>query len=118
MPNDILATDPIARFVTACWAGNDKPWKPFLVFVGALLIIEFSASPRLNGIAYTHHTVILLGLMAFGIWVTLSMWRCASNSGPIWKAGWRILAILIAIPTLLAPIFLLSLPLFFELSAG
>jgi hypothetical protein len=95
----------VLGFVSACFNGNEKPWKPFAVFVVPVVIIELSGPRTLSYVPPIAGIAIQTIWLILGIWVVLSVWRCAKNASANWVAVWRIAAVICAIPAIAIPTF-------------
>jgi hypothetical protein len=104
----------VLGFVSACFNGNEKPWKPFVIFVVPLMLLELFGPRTLSYIPRIVGTAVEVVWLVLGIWVVLSIWRCARNTSSNWVAVWKIAAAICALPAIVIPaVFLAGTLLFY-----
>jgi hypothetical protein len=99
----LAASHRAFRFISACFTGNEKPWKPFLILVVPFMLLLLLGPRTLHYIPPIVGVAIQVMWIVFGIWVVLSIWRCARNTSTAWIAVWQIVAVICALPAIVVP---------------
>lgn len=92
--------------IRSAWKGEEKLWKVFWLYnflAGIFIGFVLGAIP--DGTAL--FTVVAIAALAWVIWATVSIWRCAFNAG--WK-GWGYIVRVLVVLSLISLVSDLLLP--------
>ncbi|ALM83103.1 hypothetical protein [Bordetella sp. N] len=79
-----MSTEKSKRFFSRCLDGEADLWRIFwLVYVSGEIIFRVWIRLGVEIVRETGHTHFVLGVLllhlVFGLWVVMSVWRCAKN---------------------------------------
>jgi hypothetical protein len=69
----------------AAWSGLEPLWLVFWVYgaIGSNLI-GYTFEKVADAVSPYVGLLLILPVMGYYVWVNVSIWRCAANSGPLW----------------------------------
>lgn len=98
--------------IRASWSGNERLWKVFWIYNWLFgTAIGIGSEAAANVLPWPALLVIGLLTVAWAIWITVSLWRCAFNAS--WR-GWGYIVRAIVVVSVVAAIFGILVALFDE----
>ena len=99
----------VAETIGAYWAGRGPLWKVFWVWGVAgswILAALFLLAATTIGVNWPVYLVTAVIMIAYTVWILVSVWRCADNAEEQWRLIARMLTVAWALNVVLVGAFL------------